>query len=140
MNIEWKANWPGWWNKEGKKERERNDRDVSVTNSILVIKVGLRLNIGLEFVFFVADVHPLVLHDGLERGALGRIEHEELLEEVLAVGRHVERYAVFASQDALAKLFQVLAVEWQASAHQSVQDNAQTPDVYFGTVVFLTLE
>lgn len=80
-----------------KEKRERNDRDISVTNSILVIKVGLRLCVGLEFVLFVADVHPFVFHNGLERGALGRIEHEELLEEVLAVGRHVERYSVFAS-------------------------------------------
>lgn len=40
----------------------------------------------------------------LESTPLGRVEHQEALEEVLAVGGHVEGDAVLPSEDALAQL------------------------------------
>lgn len=103
----------------------------------------------------------------LESPAFGRVEHQEALEEVLAVGGHVEGDAVLPSQHALAELLprsagksqcrlprrrrrpparppashlQVLPVEGQRAADERVEDDAQAPDVHLGPVVFFALE
>lgn len=56
-----------------------------LTYPLVVLEVLHGLQVGPEFFLLEARVHPLVSHDVLEGGSLGRVEHEELLEEILAV-------------------------------------------------------
>ncbi|RNA05456.1 hypothetical protein BpHYR1_052060 [Brachionus plicatilis] len=70
----------------------------------LVGHVQLRLGVGRELVVLVAHVHPFVFHDGVQGGALGRIENEKFFEQILAIGGHVEGNAVFAAQYSFAQL------------------------------------
>lgn len=42
----------------------------------------------------------------LESASLGRVEHKEALEEVLAVGGHVEGDAIFSSENTFSQLLQ----------------------------------
>lgn len=59
----------------------------------MILEVLLRFYKGPELLLLVAGVHPLVAHDTLEGGALRRVQHQKLLQQVLAVRRHVERYS-----------------------------------------------
>lgn len=89
------------------------------TYSTGVVEVWCWLQIRLQFFIFKSSIHPLVSHhtlgddkkraikvkvqmyrDGsnLEVHSLCRVEDQELLQEVLTVCRHVERYSVLPSQ------------------------------------------
>lgn len=48
----------------------------------------------------------------LESTPLGRVEHQEAFEEVLAVGGHVERDAVLSSEHSLTQLLQTRSRKW----------------------------
>lgn len=113
----------------------------------------------------------------LETDPLARVQYEEFLEQIFTVSRHVERYTVLASQDALSQLLQctyvhpikklhiqsrkacndaalftnmnirasyedtnlqVLPIERQRATDKRVQDDTNTPYVYFGPIVLLT--
>jgi hypothetical protein len=68
---------------------------------------------------------PTHLHDLLEAGTLGRVQHEELPQQVLAVGGYVEGYAVLATQHTLAQLTERGAIERKRAADQRVQNHAE---------------
>lgn len=108
--------------------------------SLLICDVQLWFSVRFELVIIKSCIDPSILHNLLESTPLGRVEHQETFEEVLAVCGHVERDAVLPSEHTLPQLLKILSVKGQRAADQRVQYHPQTPNVHLWPVVLLSLE
>ena len=70
-------------------------------DALLVAEVQVRTHVRRQRKV-AAQVHPLLLHDLVQSAALDGVEDKKALEQLLALGAHVEGDAVLATHDALA--------------------------------------